>query len=210
MAKQEEKPVPEPTLLDLFQGFFHRQDKLLEYLAETQRQMLTLLRTVSGVSPVLPPPPAPPILPPTAAPVTVEVTGITEEALEKLMQMPLPVMAYPLGRVKKKGTLASVGTTYRTVCEITVTNGKEFQLANFSLSGYGDDMFIKLVWQDNDLTPVFYAMEHLPFVQWFPPHYYTDEGKALLGDGKSKLQLKVRAEDGTVTVCDGELVGDES
>jgi len=203
LAKQEEKPVPEPTLLDLFQGFFHRQDKLLEYMAETQRQMLVLLRTISGV-PALPPAPAP------APSVTVEVTGITEEALEQLMQMPLPVMAYPLGRVKKKGTLASVGTTYTTVCEITVTDGKEFQLANFSLSGYGDDMWVKLVWQDKDLTPVFYVMEHLPFDKWFPPHYYTDEGKALLGDGKSKLQLKVRAEDGTITVCDGELVGDES
>jgi len=74
LAKQEEKPVPEPTLLDLFQGFFHRQDKLLEYMAETQRQMLMLLRTISGV----------PTLPPT--PITsVEVAGITEEVLEKLL-----------------------------------------------------------------------------------------------------------------------------
>jgi hypothetical protein len=201
LAKQEEKPVPEATLLDLFQGFFHRQDKLLEYMAQTQREMLILLRTISGV---------PPVLPPTAAPVTVEVTGVTEEALERLMRTPIPVMAYPLGRVKKKGTLASVDTTYTTVCEITVTDGKEFQLANFSLSGYGDDMWAKLMWQDKDLTPVFYVMEHLPFDKWFPPHYFTDEGKPLVGDGKSKLQLKVRAEDGTITVCDGELVGDET
>lgn len=207
MAKQEDKPVPEATLLDLFQGFFHRQDKLLEYMAETQRQMLALLRTISGAAPALPP--LPPVLLPAPS-VSVELMGITEEGLEKLMKTPLPVMAYPLGRVKKKGTLASVGTTYTTVCEITVTTDKELQLDNFSISGYGDDMFVKLMWQDKDLTPVFYVMEHLPFVQWFPPQYFTDEGKPLLGDGKSKLQLKVRAEDGTITVCDGEIVGDEA
>jgi len=34
-------------------------------------------------------------------------------------------------------------------------------------------------------------------------------GTPLVCDGQSKLQLQVRAEDGTVTVCDGELVGDE-
>jgi len=161
--------------------------------------MLMLLRTISGV-PTLPPVPG----------MSIELTGISKEALERLLLSPWPVIAYPLGRVKKKGTKASVSTTYVTVCEITVTDGKEFQLANFSLSGYGDDMWVKLVWQDKDLTPVFYAMEHLPFDKWFPPHYYTDEGKPLMGDGKSKLQLQVRAEDGTITVCDGELVGDET
>ncbi len=200
---QEEKPVPEPTLLDWFRGHFTRQDKLLEYMAETQREMLVLLRTLTGVPPT--PPPVPPVV------VTpVEITAISEVTLENLMKMPLPVMAYPFGRVKKKGTEASVSTTYKTVCEIEVTSGKTFELANFSISGYGDDMFVKLVWQTKDLTPVFYVMEHLPFVQWFPPHYYTDEGKPLIGDGKSKLQLQVRAEDGTITVCDGELVGDET
>jgi len=198
--KQEEKPIPEATLLDLFKGFFTRQDRLLAYMAETQRQMLGLLRTISGVPPVLP----------TVPSVSVEVAGVTEEALERLLRTPLPVIAAPWGKVKKKGSKSSVGTTYTTVCEITVTAEKEFQLSNFSLSGYGDDMFVKLVWQDKDLTSVFYVMEHLPFVQWFPPHYYTDEGKALIGDGKSKLQLQVRAEDGTITVCDGEIVGDET
>lgn len=191
-------------MLDLFQGFFKRQDKLLEYMAQTQRQTLVLLRTMAGV------PPVPPVLPPTPPATPVEITVVNEAVLEQFMKTPLPVMAYPLGRVKKKGSKATVVTTYQTVCEITPTSEKTFELANFSISGYGDDMFVKLVWQDKDLTPVFYVMEHLPFVQWFPPKYFTDEGKPLLGDGKSKLELKVRAEDGTITVCDGELVGDET
>jgi len=171
-------------------------------MAETQRQTLTLLRAIAGV-PVLP-------VPTLEAPAAiVEVSGITEEGLERLLKTPLAVMAWPLGRVTKKGTSASVSTSYTTVCEITPTKDKTFELANFSISGYGDDIFVKLVWQSKDLTPVFYIMEHLPFVQWFPPHYFTGEGKPLLGDGSSKLQLQVRAEDGTITVCDGELVGDE-
>jgi len=200
---QEEKPVPPPTFWDMLSRFFHRQDELLGYVAETQRQSLALLRVLSGV-------PAGAALPSPR----IEVTAISDIAVKGLVQdllkAPLPVLAYPLGRVKKKGTLASVDTSYTTVCEITVTAGKTFDLANFSLSGYGDDMWVKLVWQGKDLTPVFYIMEHLPFVQWFPAKYYTDEGKALVGDGTSKLQLQVRAEDGTITVCDGELVGDES
>jgi len=159
---------------------------------------------LTGVAPT---PPVPPIV---VTPTPIEVTAISDATLEMFMKTPLPVMAYPLGRVKKKGTQASVSTTYKTVCEIKPTSGKTFELANFSLSGYGDDMFVKLMWQDKDLTPVFYVMEHLPFVQWFPPHYFTDEGKPLLGDGASKLELQVRAEDGTITVCDGELVGDET
>jgi hypothetical protein len=200
---QEEKPVPPPTFWDMLSRFFHRQDELLGYVAETQRQSLALLRVLSGV-------PAGVALPSPR----IEVTAISDIAVKGLVQdllkAPLPVLASPFGRVKKKGTLASVGTSYTTVCEITVTSGKTFDLANFSLSGYGDNMWVKLVWQGNDLTPVFYVMEHLPFVQWFPPHYYTDEGKALVGDGQSRLQLQVRAETGTITVCDGELVGDET
>jgi len=198
----QEQPVPPPTFWDMLSRFFHRQDELLGYMAETQRQTLQLMRVLTGV-------PAVPVAPPTR----LEVTAISEIAIkslvEDLKQIPLPVHAYPLGRVKKKGTLSNVGTTYTTVCEITPTSGKTFELGNFSLSGYGDDMWVKLVWQGKDLTPVFYVMEHLPFDKFFLAKYYTDEGKPLVGDGQSKLQLQVRAEDGTVTVVDGELVGDE-
>lgn len=191
-------------MYDLFRGYFSRQDRLLEYMAESQRQILMLLRAYAPPTLIVPP------AAPAAPSVSVEVAGVTVQAYEKLLRTPLPVTASPFGRIKKKGTQASVSTTYVTVCEIEPSNGKTFEPANFSLSGYGDDMFVKLVWQDKDLTPVFYIPEHWPLQQWFPPRYYTDEGKPLLGDGKSKLQLKVRAEDGTVTVCDGELVGDES
>ena len=200
--RQEEKPVPEPTLLDLFQGFFHRQDKLLGYMAETQRQTLTLLRAIAGV-PVLP-------VPTLEAPaVTVEVTGITEDALEQLLKTPLAVMAWPLGRVKKKGTLTTT-TSYQTLCSITVTKGKTFQLANISMSA-DQDVICKLVWQDKDLTPVYYVMAELPFDKWFPPRYHTDEGKSLLGDGSAKLELKVAYPSGgsASSYCAGEIVGDE-
>jgi hypothetical protein len=201
---QEGNKVPEATLLDLFQGFFHRQDKLLEYMAETQKQILVLIRAMSGVPPVLPP-----VLP-SAPGVTVEVSGMTEEAFEKFMKMPLPVMAYPLGRVKKKGSLSATTTSYVTVCEITVTEGKEFQLGNLSISA-DQDILCKLMWQDKALTPVFYVMGKLPFDKFFLPHYMTDEGKALVGDGKSKLQLQACYPTGGTasTYCEGEIVGDE-
>lgn len=210
MSKQEEKPVPEPTLLDLFKGWFTRQDRLLEYMAETQRQMLMLLRQISGV-PAIPPTAPPIVIPPTAPPsVTVEVTGITEEALENLIKTPLPVVASPFGRVKKKGSLTETTESYQTVCEILVTSGKEFQLANFSISA-DQDILCKLMWQDKDLTPVYYVMGKLPFVQWFPPKYYTEEGQPIVGDGKSKLQLKACYPTGGVASAylEAEIVGDE-
>lgn len=130
--------------------------------------------------------------------------------MKKLMATPLPVMAYPLGRVKKKGNLAATTTEYVTVCEITVTSEKEFQLGNFCISA-DQDILAKLVWQDKDLTPAFYVMGELPFDKFFLPHYQTDEGKPLVGDGKSTIKLQACYPTGGTasTYCEGEIVGDE-
>jgi hypothetical protein len=184
--------------------FFHRQDELLGYVAETQRQSLALLRVLSGV-------PAGAALPSPR----IEVTAISDIAIKGLVQdllkAPLPVLAYPLGRIKKKGSLSATTESYQTVCEITVTAGKTFNLANFTISA-DQDILAKLMWQNKDLTPVYYVMAKLPFVQWFPPHYCTDEGKALVGDGQSKLELKAAYPTGgsASTYCEGEVTGDET
>lgn len=200
----EEKPVPPPTFWDLIERFFHRQDELQGYMAETQRQLLEIVRALSGV--------APPI--PVAPGARIEVTAISEVAMkglvQDLMKAPLAVYAYPLGKVKKRGSLSATTASYETVCEITVNNGKTFQLGNFSISA-DQDILCKLLWQDKQLTPVFLVMAKLPFDKFFLPEYYTDDGKPLLGDGKSKLQLQACYPTGGTASAylEGEIVGNE-
>jgi hypothetical protein len=176
-------------------------------MAETQRQILAMMKGPAGVTYapfIVPGTPGTPII------VPVEVKSFTKETIEKMMQMPLPVMAAPFGRVRKKGSLAATTTTYETVTEITVANEKEFELSNFSISA-DQDLVCKLLWQDKALTPIYYVMAKLPFDKWFPPKYYLEDGKPIMGDGKSKIQLQAAYLSGGTgsTICEGEIVGDE-
>lgn len=190
----ETQPVPPQTWLDMFQSFFHRQDTLLGYMAETQREILALLRTLTGIpTPIIKVPPTPvTIVPPEYA-------------------YPIPVLPEPLGRVRKFNPTALITTaSFAEVIGYAVTSGMEFDLANIAFSA-DQDTLVKLQWGGNDLTPTFYVAGKIPFVQWFPAKYYDPTGKPIVGDGQSKLSLQAAMPSGgsPTTYCFGEIVGDE-
>jgi hypothetical protein len=125
----------------------------------------------------------------------------------------LPVVAEPLGRVRKftPGTTPIVTTAvFQEVVGYAVTNTKEFDIAYFCISA-DQDVLAKIVWGSLDFTQTYYVVAKVPFVMYFPAKFYGPDGKPVVGDGKTKLSLQaMMPSGGSATVnCFGELAGDE-
>jgi hypothetical protein len=186
------------------------------YMAETQRQMLALVRAYTGIAPVAPalapvPSPGPATVSPT--PVSISISPTAPEIWPLLVPSPLPVVAEPLGRVRQftPGTAPIVTTaSFQEVIGYKVTNEKEFDIAYFTISA-DQDVLAKLIWGAIDFTQTYYVVAKVPFVMYFPAKFYGTDGKPIIGDGKTKLSLQAcYPAGGSATVnCFGEIAGDE-
>jgi hypothetical protein len=194
----ETKQPPAPTIFDQINDLFKRQDALLGYIAETQREILQILRS-SSPTPIIVRGPVTPVS------LSIDTSG--------LLASPLPVLAEPLGRVRKFTPSASPLVTtavFQEVIGYKVTSGMEFDMAFFAISA-DQDVLVKLQWGGNDFTQVYYVMAKVPFVMWVPPKYYGPDGKPVIGDGSSTLSLQAAMPSGgsATAYCYGEIVGDE-
>jgi hypothetical protein len=192
----ETQQPPAPTIFDQINGWFKRQDALLGYMAETQREILALLRALTGI------PTSFPAVKPTPVSLVIPETSY-----------PLPVIAEPLGRIRKftpANTPIVTTASFAEVIGYAPTNDMEYDLANFAISA-DQDVLCKLTWGGNDFTQTFYVAAKIPFIQWVPPKYYGLDGNPVVGDGKSKLSLQAAMPSGgsATAYCYGELVGDE-
>ena len=211
MAGEEEAPptqptpqIPPPTFFDALSQLFSRRDKLLEYIAVTDRQIVDILSawlTSQGIplppTVVVGPPtiPAPIGIPPPAVP------GIPPE---------MRVVPKPTGPIVAKGSLASPTTDYATVAKYVVTDKKRFQLAKIAVS-CAEDIIVQLFWGGEALSIPYYVMAKLPFTDWFPIDYYmVTHEEYLKGNGKSELELKAKIPSGgTASEVNAEIVGEE-
>ena len=189
------------------------------YMAETQRQMLALWRAYTGIPAAAPivvpgaPAPTPSLITVSPTPVSISISPTAPEMWPLLVPAPLPVVAEPLGRVRKftPGTSPIVTTaTFQEVVGYAVTNTKEFDIAYFCISA-DQDVLAKIVWGSLDFTQTYYVVAKVPFVMYFPAKFYGPDGKPVVGDGKTKLSLQAcYPSGGSATVnCFGELAGDE-
>jgi len=202
---EETRPQPEippPTFFDKLSQLFTRRDKLLEYIAITDRQILDMLAawlTAQGIA--VPPtvaitiPPTIPAIPPPTVP------GIPPE---------LRVIPKPTGPIAQKGSLATPTTTYATVVSYTPNKDKRFQLTKIVVS-CSEDIIVQLTWKGEAVTIPYYVMAKLPFSDWFPQDYYlVTHEEYFKGDGNTKLELKAKIPSGgTAAEVNAEIVGEE-
>jgi hypothetical protein len=218
MGEDEEAPtqpptpqIPPPTFFDALSQLFSRRDKLLEYMAITDRQILDVLvawatsqgvtlppTVIVGAPPAIPPPV---VLPPPAIPPTI-VPGIPPE---------MRVIPKPTGPIVNQGSLATPTTTYQTVAKYTPTKDKRFQLTKIAVS-CAEDIIVQLFWGGETITIPYYVMAKLPFTDWFPLDYHlVTHEQFLKGNGSTELLLKAKIPSGgTVAEVNAEIVGEES
>jgi len=197
--------IPPPTFFDALTQLFSRRDKLLEYIAITDRQIVDMLvawLTSQGI----PIPPTVVVAPPTIAPAPAipapAVPGVPPE---------MRVIPKPTGPIVANGSLGVPTASYQTVAKYAVTEGKRFQLAKITVS-CAEDIIVQLTWHGEAITIPYYVMAKLPFTDWFPLDYYAvTHAEWLKGDGKAELELKAKIPSGgTAAEVNGELVGEES
>jgi len=113
------------------------------------------------------------------------------------------VIAKPKGKTKAKGSVTTT-STYQTVAEITVTNGKTFHLAKLTVS-CSEDVMVKIRWDGTDISIEYYVMAKLPFTDWFPWDWHPCEG-----DGTKKIDVQAKYPSGGVAaMVFAELSGEE-
>lgn len=113
------------------------------------------------------------------------------------------VIARPKGDKRAYNTDAiTTSDTYQKVCELVVTEGKTFDLAYFGC-GCDKDIWIKLLWSGEKITPEIPVMGKTMPQFWVPSEY-----KKVVGDGTKKFELQVKwvTEAGSAF---GEIVGEE-
>lgn len=197
--------IPPPTFFDVIGQFFSRRDKLLEYIAATDRQMADAIIAwlESQGIPVPPsftvtvePIPSAPV-PPTPAP-TVATPGIR-------------VTPTPTGPIVVPGTIVAPTESYAVLASYVPTTGKRFQIAKITAS-CSEDIIIQLFWAGQALSIPYYVMAKLPFTDWFPLNYYlTSHEEYLKGNGTTKLEMKAKLPSGgTAAQVDGEIAGEET
>jgi len=127
---------------------------------------------------------------------------LVEKLREEIPLLAIKAIPKPTGEVKAKGSKVVGTTTYETVCEITVTEGKIFHPCKITASSK-DSFWVKLVWNGEDISIEYYVSAGVPFTDWFPWGWNPCEG-----DGVKKLELKAKG-DTTSTTVFGEIVGEE-
>lgn len=204
-----------------------RLDELLEALLKVQQQTLEVLKGLRPptVAVAVPPeaPPAPPIIfppaPPELEPVTKRLDGIVDQlsnlntkadGIIKLLEIAVKVIPKPLGSVRKFNKITT-SDTFTTVVEYTPERGKRFHLTKIVVS-CPEDVQAQVFWMNKPLTVIYNIMGNIPFTDWYPWDYRTHpELREIIGDGASKIELKVRyPSGGTAAECYGEIVGEES
>lgn len=206
-----------------------RLDELLEALLKVQQQTLEVLKglrpptvavAVPPVAPPIPPevipfPPAPPEL----EPITTRLDGIMSQLISlnrktddiiDLLKLAIKVIPKPLGSIRKFGKIVT-SDTFKTVAEYTPERGKRFHLTKIVVS-CPEDVEAQVFWMNKPLTVIYNIMGKIPFTDWYPWDYRTHpELKEIIGDGASKIELKVRYPSGGVAAeCYGEIVGEET
>lgn len=212
MGTPEETPpsqstpqIPPPTFWDALAQLFSRRDKLLEYIAVTDRQILDMLATWLTSQGIAVPPtvvvrPTPtieaPMIPPPAVP------GFPPE---------IRVIPKPTGPIVAQGSLAAPTTSYAAVVSYTPTKDKRFQLTKITVS-CSEDIIVQLTWGGDAITVPCYVMAKLPFTDWFPLDYHAVTHEQFFkGNGNTKLELKVKIPSGgTAAEVNAEIVGEES
>ena len=194
--------LPPPTFFDAIGQFFSRRDKLIEYIAVTDRQIVDMLAawlTAQGIA--VPPTVTVTIPPAPAIPSAPVVPGFPPE---------LRVIPRPTGPIAQPGSLAVPTTSYQVVVSYTPTKDKRFQIAKIAVS-CSEDIIVQLTWHGVAVTIPYYIMAKLPFVDWFPLDYYlVTHEEYFKGDGNTKLELKAKIPSGgTAAQVDGEIVGEE-
>jgi len=210
-AEGEEAPppqpipqIPPPTFWDTLSQVFSRRDKLLEYIAATDRLIADALIAWLSAQGITVPPTvivAPPtIVAPTPPPPA--VPGIPPE---------MRVIPKPTGPIVAQGSLAAPTTSYTVVAELTPNKDKRFQLTKIAVS-CSEDIIVQLYWGGEALSIPYYVMAKLPFTDWFPLDYHAiTHEQYLKGNGNTKLSLKAKIPSGgTAAEVNGEIVGEET
>jgi hypothetical protein len=193
--------LPPPTFFDAIGQFFSRRDKLIEYIAVTDRQIVDMLAAWLTAQGIPIPPNVTVTIPPAVPPTPPVVPGFPPE---------LRVIPRPTGSIAKQGSLAAPTTTYATVVDYTPTKDKRFQIAKIAVS-CSEDIIVQLTWRGKEVTIPYYIMAKLPFTDWFPLDYsLVTNDEFFKGDGDKKLELKAKIPSGgTAAQVDGEIVGEE-
>jgi len=113
------------------------------------------------------------------------------------------IIPRPKGGILEKGS-ATTTDTYATVASVTVTIGKQFQLAKIIVS-CPEDVMYQLVWDGSAISAEVYVSGKIPFTDWFPWDYYE-----MIGDGTKTFEIQVKyPSGGTAGTCHAEIVGEE-
>lgn len=102
---------------------------------------------------------------------------------------PGTVTARPKGDITVKGSVTTTDE-YQDVgdCKHTVTKDKTFSLAKITVS-CPEDVMVKVVFGDTDITIEYYVMAKLPFTDWMPMGYRKE---LLLGDGSKQIKIQAK------------------
>ena len=124
--------------------------------------------------------------------------------------MPEQVDVYP----KPKGTITvngsvATGTEYADVgdCKHIVTEDKVFKLAKITVS-CPEDVMVKVVFGEADISIEYHVMAKLPFTDWFPFEWNKSN---LKGDGTKEIKIQAKyPAGGSATTVFAELSGEEA
>jgi len=113
------------------------------------------------------------------------------------------VVAKPSGKISVSNSVVTTGE-FQTAVEYTPSAGKRFMLTKIVVSCW-QEVEAQIFWADEPITPIYEISGGIPFTDWFPYDY-----KNIIGDGVSKVELKVRFPEGGVSAkCYCEIVGEE-
>jgi len=113
------------------------------------------------------------------------------------------VVAKPSGKISVFNSVVTTGE-FQTAVEYTPSAGKRFMLTKIVVSCW-QEVEAQIFWADEPITPIYEISGGIPFTDWFPYDY-----KNIIGDGVSKVELKVRFPEGGVSAkCYCEIVGEE-
>jgi len=118
-------------------------------------------------------------------------------------EAPMNVVAKPSGNISVSNSVVTTGE-FQTAVEYTPNAGKQFMLTKIVVSCW-QEVEAQIFWADEPITPIYEISGGIPFTDWFPYDY-----KNIIGDGVSKIELKVRFPEGGVSAkCYCEIVGEE-
>jgi len=191
----EEFEIP-PKLWYQFKDWFTRQDELLELLIKVSKKQLEVLEAI--------------VIPPPLPLGTVNIGSISPSVLERLVKTPLPVHAHPTGKIRRKGVLATLTTSYQELVKYKPDKDMLFNLAKITVS-CAEDIIAQVFWGDEEITIPYYMSSKFPLTDFFIPISRRYDGREIIGDGTTEIKLKVKIPTGgTSAECNGEIAGDET